>query len=277
MALGDGGNFSTNKDTNNKNYDPTVYSPIKFKNPDAVTDPSELSFSFWKNMLKVTISPKIEPRPEDKYVMYDHNPQNNISILLNPVKAKMFHDEIIAMLEDGGKTINNVGVNSGLNGLITLSNGKEFGVDGYMLVIRKLDENGATQSSYSYQFNNPEYYMTIRDFDESSRGYNKQYHERVEIDYLLVMLESFYRDQTYTTAYTIIDAEKYNFNRLNTKIELVMDKLGIPKTSGNGNGGRGNSSSFFSGQGSNNEKMANAGYTKPTNNTTLDDLAGELN
>ena len=45
MALGDGGNFSTNKDNNNKNYDPTVYVATRFRNPEADTDPSELSFS----------------------------------------------------------------------------------------------------------------------------------------------------------------------------------------------------------------------------------------
>lgn len=88
MALGDGGNFSTNKDNNNKNYDPTVYVATRFRNPEADTDPSELSFSYWSNMLKMTISPKMESNPGDAYAMYDHNSQNNISILLNPIKLK---------------------------------------------------------------------------------------------------------------------------------------------------------------------------------------------
>lgn len=275
MALGDGGNsFSTNKDNNNKNFDPTVYTPLRFKNPDAKADPSELSFSYWKNMLKVTISPKMEAKPDDKYIMYDHDVNNNGGILINPIKAKMLHDDIVEMMKSDG-AINCVGVPSGVAGLITFSNGKEYGVDGYMLVIRKLDQNGNTISSYSYQFNNSDYYTSIRNFNESTHDYTKHKHERVEIDYFLKILKEFYCSQTYAYAYSNIDAGKFNNSRINTKIELVMDKLGIPKTSSNKYQNRG--SSFFSEKGSNNESMQDNGYVKQSKSTTIEDLEGQLN
>ena len=275
MALGDGGNFSTNKDNNNKNYDPTVYVATRFRNPEADTYPSELSFSYWSNMLKMTISPKMESNPGDTYAMYDHNSQNNISILLNPIKAKIFHDEIIEMMNSEG--IDSVGVVSGQNGIVTLSNGKEFGVDGYMLVMRKLDENGNTVSSYSYQFNKPEYYFSVRDFNEQTHDYTRTPHERVEIDFLLNTLEQFYLSQNYAVAYTVVNSLKYDASRTKTKLDLIMDKLGIEKYD-KSNSGQGSRSSFFSSQkaGNVNEAMNNAGLSKKTTSTTLDELAGEV-
>ena len=275
MALGSGGNFSTNKDGNNKYEAPTVYAPVRFRNPEATTDPSELSFSFWKNMLKVVISPKLEERAGDQYVMYDHNSQNNASILLSPMKAKMFHDDIIHMMEDDG--IDSTGVTSGASGLITFSNGKEFGVDGYMLVIRKLDENGNVQSSYSYQFNKPEYYFSVRNYNESSHDYDRISHDNMEINYFLQLLEDFSNSQNFAYAYSNIDAGRFNFGRINTKIEMVMDKLGIENKPSNNN--YNNRNSFFNNQkaGNNAVNMSDAGYNKSASSTTLEDLAGDLN
>lgn len=277
MALGDGGsnNFSSNNKNNggDGNYDPTVYSPIKFKNPAASTDPSELSFAFWKNMLKIQISPKVESKTGD-YDTYDHT--NNTQLMLTPVKAKIFHDEIKLMLEDD--SINSVGQNSGPAGLITFSNGKEFGVDGYMLVIRKLDEGGAVMSSYSYQFNNTGFHKSIRDFDETSLKFKTVPYLMVEVEMFLTILEQYYLSQSYAFAYSVVNSVKYAEARTTTKIELVMDKLGIPKQT-SGNNARTQSSSFFNNaakEGKANNAKDDAGYTKPGKQTTLDALADEL-
>jgi hypothetical protein len=274
MALGDGGNFSSNKDNNNRNYDPTVYVPVRFRNPDAKTDPSELGFSYWSNMLKITISPKLE-NTQSEYPQYDHNSQNNASILINPIKAKIFHDDIINMIENGGH--NSVGVVSGASGIITFSDGKEFGVDGYMLVIRKLDESGNTISSYSYQFNKPEYYFSVIDFDEQSHDYTRAPHDKVEVDFLLNTLEQFYLSQNYAMAYSVVNNVKYDNSRMKTKLDLIMDKLGIQKYEKN-TSGQGSRSSFFSSQkaGNLNESMSNAGYNKSTSSTTIEDLSNEI-
>ena len=55
MALGDGASNNYANDNNKKYEDPTVYSPVALKNPESNIDPSRLSFSYWKNLLKIII------------------------------------------------------------------------------------------------------------------------------------------------------------------------------------------------------------------------------
>lgn len=270
MALGDGGNnFTSNSAANNNKKDnsPTVYCPISYKNPDASSDPSELSFSYWKNLLKITISPKVEPKPGDKFTTYDH--VNNASIHLNAMKARIFKKEIEEMIIN--KTPNSVSVSSGATGLITFSNGKEYGVDAYMLVIRKLDENGTVNSSYSYQFNGDSYYNSIRNFDEVSLKYDRMYFPALEIEAFLDILEDFYKAQSYATAYTVVDSMKFDVSRVNTKIDIIMEKLGIPKYNSNNGGGK----SFF--DNSKDSSPVNLNNSQgASRTTTLDAIASEL-
>ena len=70
---------------------------------------------------------------------------------------------------------------------------------------------------------------------------------------------------------------KYDASRTKTKLDLIMDKLGIEKYD-KSNSGQGSRSSFFSSQkaGNVNEAMNNAGLSKKTTSTTLDELAGEV-
>ena len=97
MALGNQNqSYGKNQDNNKKLYEPTVYSPVQFKNPTGV-DPSELSFSFWNRMLKITISPKLDSKAGDKYDTYDD--KNNISIHINHMKARILLQEIAKFLE----------------------------------------------------------------------------------------------------------------------------------------------------------------------------------
>lgn len=266
MALGDGAANNYSNDNNKRYEDPTVYSPLNFKNPDADIDPGRLSFSFWKNLLKIIISPKLEERPTDKFVQYADSKSSG-AIFINSIKAKIFHDEIRYMLENPG-TVNNVGVPSGSTGLISFCEGKEYGVPGYVLVIRKLDEEGGTQSSYVYQFNTGDYYTSIRNFEETTAKFKKHSYEMVEIEAFLQMLLDFSNAQNYAMAYTVVDATKYETTKMQTKFDLLLDNFGLKNRSNNsGNSG---GSSFFSKNGSSDSSSTNS------RKTSLESLADEL-
>lgn len=266
MALG---NSYQRGNNNDKNTDPTIYCPIQFRNNEGV-DPSSLSFSYWNKLLKISISPMIEPKPGDAYVSYDH--KNNIYIHINYMKAKILHDEITEFLKDTSK-LNSIGINSGANGLLTISNGKEFGINSPVLVIRKMDENGGILSSYAYQFNNASYYNSIRNFDEKSLKYDTIDCPNAELLVMQEILRTYYESSTYATAYTVVDTSNYGSSRIQGKLDQLLENAGI-ETGGNKRGGGGGGKSFFnrgSGGGSN-DPVSSASRSQ----TTIDDLSSEL-
>jgi hypothetical protein len=263
------GNFNQNynnstEDNNKKNYDPTVFSPIQFKNPIGV-DPSMISIAFWRGMMKISISPKMDPKPGDKFDTYDH--KNNIAIHINHMKARMLYNEISAFME--GK-LNSVGVNSGVSGLITISNGLEFGINSPVLVIRKMDESGKVNSSYAYQFNANDYYTTIRNFDEKTLKYDTVNCPNLELLVFQDTLKNYYESASYAGAAMVVDALKFDNSRINTKLDLLLDNAGI-KRQGGGNGGNGGKSFF-----QRSSELDSDNSTASSRNTTLDDLASDI-
>jgi hypothetical protein len=255
---------NSSEDNNKKNYDPTVYSPIQFKNPNGV-DPSMISIAFWRGLMKISISPKNEPKPGDKYDTYDH--ENNIAIHINHMKARILYNEIENFLKDPDK-LNSVGVNSGVAGLLTISNGKEFGINSPVIVIRKMDETGKVISSYAYEFNANDYYTSIRNFNEKTLKYDSIPCPNLELLVFQDALKSYYESASYATAYTVIDSMKFSNSRINTKLDLLLDNAGI-KRQGGDNGGK----SFFS----RSAELDSGSSPTSRNQTTLDDFADELN
>lgn len=267
MALGD----SYNKKNNGKErYQPTVYCPIQLKNPDASCDPSELSFSYWKNLLKVGISPK-KQEENVAYATYDHDNQG--CIYLNHDKARILYSEITEFLADPS-AFNSRGVSTGSNGLITISNGKEFGVETPVLVIRKVDgESGTVTSSYMYQFKT-DTYKAIRNFDETNMKYDTGSYEYIEIYTFLDILKSFYESMSYAVAYSVLNANQYNDSRMNTKLDLLMDKAGIERQSKGSSPARNNGRSFFNNMAKEGSTAAATEVSKTkSEQTTIDELA----
>lgn len=221
MALG---NYNNNDKKNN--YDPTVYCPFKFTNPNSEIDATALSFHYWNNALVLTITPKKE-NSNAEYTEWDK--ENAIKITLTHRKARMLHDEIINYLDN--KVNANHGVPSG-SGLVYISDGKEFGKNGLCLVIRKINpDTGAMEASIAYQFRADVHYA-IRNYSEAGNQHDKIYYDRVEVDELLTILKSYYESITGAVAYSVLSNMKYDTSRMNTKIGLMMEKLGIESKGG---------------------------------------------
>lgn len=245
MAFNDG--YSANKQNNSKKEQKAleIYGPVSYKNPGAELDPTELSYGFWKNFLKLQISPKLERQENESFDRYDH--KNNGVVAINHTKARILYDQITQLITGKLPDVHSVGVNTGSNGLLTFSDGTEFGIsDHYFLIIRKLDEEGNVSASYSYQFNKGDIHFGIQDFNESTLDYTRVVYDEIEIYSFLDILKGYYESQSYAIAYTVADAIKFQLSPINTKVELVMDKLGIPRlTSGNNNSTNGPQRSYF--------------------------------
>lgn len=213
MALG-------NYNNNNKNeYLPVYYSQYGAGNKDGI-DPSAIGYSFYNRMLKVTISP-LKVDSGDK-VSYDHD--NAAVVWLTHTKARMFYDQIQRVLNG---EIENGGVPTGVDGIIRFSNGKELGVNNWCIIINKVNpDDGKVLSSYAYEFK-AKHHFAAQNFDPNTSTYKKQYYNDLEVQQLLDLLKTYYESMTGAVAYSVMDGMRFNTNTTNTKIDLIMSKLGI--------------------------------------------------
>lgn len=269
MALGDYNNGDNNK---KKYYEPIVYSPFGTSNTDGV-DPSAISYQFYNGMLKISISPmKAGARPDD-IQKWDH--ENAVTIWLTHAKARILADEIRNVLAHPDE-VNNGGVYTGKGdsqGFISFSNGKELGASGPCLIVRRLNETGIT-SSYAYQFKDRSY-AAVRNFDQNNiTEYDHINYPNLEIDELLTLLDDYSSSIGGAMAYSVMNAQKYDTNRSNTKMNLIMEKLGIDTSAEYSGGTRNSGKSFFS-----SNQGRDAGNNIPSGgmrSTTLDELGSEM-
>lgn len=263
MALGN----QYNNNNKQQKKSPTVYSAYKLKNAESKVDATQLLFSYWNGMLRMTIEPKIE-NTNDEIPRFDD--KNSVSIYLSHTKARLLLNELILFKQDPNQ-YNNVGVDSG-SGFISFSNGKEFGVKGIFIIIRRINPNtGVIESSFAYQIKE-DFHYAIRNFDQNTMNFDKQFYNNLELDQIEDVLQSYVQSMTGAYAYTVIDNMKYDVSRMSTKIELVMDKLGIERKAGSG--GYRNRSIFNNGNSSDNGSQATP--TETYTNATIDDIESQL-
>lgn len=217
MALG---NYDNNK---KEQYMPAYYSEYNTGNPEGV-DPSALSYSFYNRMLKLSISP-LKMNNGDK-VAYDHD--NAAVVWITHTKARMLYDQVMKVLRG---EITNGGINTGKEGLVRFSDGKELGVNNYCLIINKVNESGEVISGYAYEFK-AKYHYAVENFNPNDSSHKKQYYNTLEVEQFLDLLKTYYEAMTGATAYTVLDAMRFNTNAQNTKIDLIMSKLGVEYKSG---------------------------------------------
>ncbi len=259
MSLGNYNNYDNNKKEKN-DFQPTVYSPYKMSNIEGI-DPSALSFSFWAQILKLSIAPANKSNNDTPTFDY----KNAGVAYITHTKARILAEEITKFMENP-ELYNNVGIDI-KGGLVSISNGKEFGTKNPCLVIRKIDATtGNVEATYNYEFKT-KFHYSIRNFEEKKSKYETVYYENLELEQLKTLLEQYYISMTYATAYSVIDSSKFDNSRINTKIGSIMDKLGIEfRSGGNSGGSSGGGKSFFSGN------SGNKNFTSGT----IDDISEEI-
>lgn len=262
MALGD-----TYNNNEKKNYSPSVSSGYRFGNAESTIDKTCLSFSYWNKLLKVSIAPR--KQTEDDSISYDYD--NAGSVFLSHSKALILHDEIVKFLEDykEGKAPANVGVSSGSEGLIYICDGKEFNAQGPCLVIRKIDESGHSTSTYVYEFRR-DVHASVINYTEKTAKFESKFYPQLEIVQFCNLLKSYYEAMTMAVAYSVQEANKYDTSRINTKLKIIGEKLGVDTNNkSNYNNTRTSNTSFFT---SNKSENNYTGASTPYESGSLDDL-----
>lgn len=271
MALGD-----TYNNNEKKNYSPSVISDYRFSNIESEIDKTSLSFTFWNRLLKVSIAPKKDT--EGDTVSFDYD--NAGSVYLSHKKAYTFYKEIVKFIEEykaGTLTNSNVGVNSGKEGLIYICDGKEFNGQGPCLVIRKINENGQCTSTFVYEFRRG-VHSSVVNYVEKDSSFESNYHDLLELELVAELLLQYYQSMTMAIAYSIQEVGKYDTSRLNTKLKVIAEKLGVEfKSQNNNNNNRNVNNSYFSStkttsSQSNNQGGYSNGASVSYQSGSLDDL-----
>ena len=257
MALGD-----TNK---KQNYEETYYSRMRFTNYE---EKKMLSFSFWKGFLKIAIN---NIKDSGSGVEYDE-----LSVIhLSPIKAHILKEQILQFksLEDTCTTNKSVGVDTGIGetkNFIAIGNTENSNENDIQrtLFIGKVDINGTLLEGNSFNFNH-QYHFGIEWTDIQKMECTTNYQDNTELDMLIILLDEYVSSITGATAYTVMDMGRFNNSRINTKIELVMSKLGIEFKSSK----QASSESYF------NRNGLGAGAASPENTnrarsqrTSIDDI-----
>lgn len=264
MALGD-----TYNNNERKNYSPSVTSGYRFSNPDSTIDKTSLSFSFWNKLLKVSIAPKKET--EGDIIAFDYD--NAGAVYLSHTKAFMLYKEMVNFLENykkGSGYNTNVGVATGSEGLIYICDGKEFSADGPCFVIRKIDENGNCTSTFVYEFRT-DVHSSVIDYTEKTKSFESNIYELLEIEQIINLLKSYYEAMTMAVAYSIQEANKYDNSRLNTKLKIMGEKLGVEFSKQN-NSSRNSNISYFTNAKTTKEQNTYTGVNNTYETGSLDDI-----
>lgn len=267
MALGDGGNYGNTDSNKKKNYSPEVYSAYNTSNENGV-DPSALSYSFWSGALKISIAPMLKNPTERQ--KWDH--ENSATVFLTHRSARILREGALKVLKG---ECTNAGTRSGVEGLVMFTDGKEVGSEGPCLIIRKVNQNnGEIMGTYVYEFNRDRHFG-VENFQADTSDFDKVYYDNIEVDEFLEILEQYYKAMTKAYAAAVIDEEKYNHSRINTKLELIAEALGVEfkSASGSSRTSRGGSSYFDKSSGS---SSGNSEKRNVSRQTSLDELGGMM-
>lgn len=267
MALG--GDYSTNKKQYNE---PEVYSPYRMSNVEGV-DPSALSVGFFRECLKLTISPMLPKPTETK----KWDLENSMTVYLTHVKARMLAKIIEDVMDPNKPNIENGGVNTGAEGFVSFSNGKELGTNNYCLIFRKIDCNtGEVTTTYVYEFK-MDYHYAIINFDASTSAHDKVYFDNLEIEQFVDLLKEYYISSTNATAYTVRNQMRFDMSKINTKLNGISEALGITFDKEGNYSSKSSNKSFFNNSNSEHGKTHGGTGSSTTREATIDQLEGSMN
>ena len=170
-----------------------------------------------------------------------------------------------------GKAPKNVGVSSGNEGLIYICNGEEFNAEGPCLVIRKVDENGHCTSTYVYEFRR-NVHSSIINYTEKTAKFESRFYDQLEIEQFANLLRSYYESMTMAIAYSVQEANKYDTSRMNTKLKIIGEKLGVEFAKQSNEKTRYTNSSYFSNAKPSSESAGYSGMSSSYESGSLDDL-----
>lgn len=235
MALGDSNGYSGGN--NNKPFDNTFYSRIKFKNKDK----RSVGFSFTKGLLCISISEEKDGYKYDELSTINLSPMKAM-LLMNHLKS--FVADIDSYAEDPNKAI---GVNAGIKETVSFiafhCTGKRS-TSGYpetAMSIGKVDQDGKVHDVAEFVFN-MDYHNSLEWSNLGTMEVGKRVSDSAELDMFIVVLNEFVNTSSGSTGYSVFDIGRYQIKRIS---DPIYEKLGIERYGGSGQ--RSSANNYFSG------------------------------
>lgn len=260
--------YNSNQQQNGVN-EFTLYSNYRFNNAESNIDATCLSFRFWKTYLCVGIFPRKNTGNDE--VSFDMN--SGITVYLSHAKARILKNEIKNFIENPGM-YDNVGIVSGQS-VIVISNGSEYGkTNTPIMTIRKVGENGEVVASFAYEFKK-DFYFSIHNYDGSHYDSDYESYQNLELESFMTILDEYSKAASGAIAFSVMDANKFNHNRLTNSLESIAQALGVEVRSSYNR--QNNSDNRQYSNYSNNNRPSGSRYSPSSNNTnytqaTMDDL-----
>jgi hypothetical protein len=244
MALGNA--------NNNQRQESTYYSRVRFVDRESG---KSVRFKFWKGLICLTISKGTETdggyKSEDLETAY-----------FSPTKAHILSEALKEFIPD--KEHLPVGVNLGMSETQTVVVFFHEG-DYITLAISKINAEGKKESEQRFTFKDEyDYHLNFNDYE--GMKFEKQYHINNSVYQIADILESFSQAMYGSMAYSVMDFMRFVNSRTSTKLNSIMDKLGIQRQSSFGGGNPENS--YFNRQGAAGQNT----YSQHHDSEELDDL-----
>lgn len=246
-----------NYDNNKTQVTNTTYSQVSFSNPESKVDQTRFSVSYFNKLLKLSLAKKIEQN-NNQFATYDTD--NQVSVYVSFSKAKILLDLIRIMKEDD--SIHNVCIEL-KGGLLTVSDGTEYGVNTPCFSITYGDENGNVNSIiYQTKSHNGAY-----NYNDGS--YETKEFVDLELDSFETVLEEYYKASTYAVAATVMEASMYKRNATNTTIYAIAEKVGATTNKG---GGYSNKTTFLNNDNSSSSSNSSMNDSDEYSMSSFDDI-----
>lgn len=208
MALNDNNN-------SNKIYDPTYYAKTYATNYDTN---KTINVTFSGGLMKVAIANKLPNTAKTEDI---------ISASLTGLKARLLveaMDQMEKEIEAGTAEGKSYGVSVGMGDVVKVI-AFENHDDVKHLVIAKVDAAGNVSDKTVFEFGKSNYFMSWDNFD--TMKYNRNYDINIDYDMIKNALTDFSRNICGAAAYGGLYMSRFENHKDRTKIDTIMDKLGI--------------------------------------------------
>ncbi len=249
MALGNG-----NYNNNNQRQESTYYSRLRFADRESG---KSVRIKYWKGMMVISIAKGGEN--ENGFKMDDL-----ASVYLSPTKAKVLHDALVEFVPD--KKHIPIGVNLGFSETQTCVTFWHEEDGGITMAIAKIDGSGKKESEETFTFAAEyDYYLEFKDYGKMK--FDKHFSQDLQLNGLIIAMDEYFKGMCGGIAYSAMDYGRFDNFRTTTKLNAIMDKLGIQRQSSY-SGGSGENS-YFNRQGA---APQGSTYSDHHNAEDLDDL-----
>ena len=224
MAIGSENMGSTNGYQNNKPFENSYYSRIRFRNGN-----EQINITYRSGLMILEMG-----TVGDGYKF-----ESAANIHLSPMKAHLLVNAINSLLQymqdekkiDPSKAF---GVNAGMNekvSFIGFSTDKDKNI---YATIGKFNQEGIITEKAKFQFSK-DYNYGLEWTNIEENDIVKVYDNSADITMLKNALTDFARNMSGAAAYAVADTTRYDLHRINRRIDQVFDKLGIERVSYGGN------------------------------------------